>query len=294
MSQPWGMSGPQFTQLYLVLLAVPVLVGAIWRQAQIMSTKPDGRPRPSVTVHHLAYLVAGPRRVAESAVAALIDAQYLRTDSQGVLHRCATTEPADPMERAVSRVADGNRVRDIPPLVTATVELLAADLAARGLVVPVRAVALRRRTVAALYAVVGVLGAARLVNGVQLDRPVGYVELMLVVDLVAVLVAVRVAARGRPNLTTPAGQRLVRAAGAQRVTDSVVGHAGMVLGGAAAGVALYGLLTYPDEEIVSALAYVPPSSGGWSSSGSSSGCGSSCSSGSSCGGGGCGGGGCGG
>jgi uncharacterized protein (TIGR04222 family) len=288
MADPWGISGPKFTELYIALIVAPILVALVWRKAQSALASGDRTPRGPLTDFHVAYLAGGRKRVAQTAVAALLESAQIRTDSTGVLHRCVTAPPADPISRAVFNRCNGVRMAQATRLVGHAIDPLVRDLRARGLVISEAATGLRRLVVLLLALAVDVVGVARMVNGASLNRPIGNLTVLVVINTLVLIVLLTKLVGGR-NRNTDEGSRALAHLRGQRLRMPQGAGSGLAFaGGAMAAVALGGILAYPDDDVVQALNYTPPSSGG-SDSGSSCGGGSSSSCGSSCGGGGCGG-----
>ena len=302
MDDPWGISGPEFVQLYIVLLVVALIVrgivsGVARQRAARVADVPAG---PPPTVYQLAYLAGGPDRAVDTAIAALVERGQLRVNSYKQLSQAGPL-PAEPLERAVAETAQlkttamvRSQVRRSPVM-----QALENGLEQRGLLVPAAALKQARTIGFALQLAVLAVGVVRLVNGVSLHRPVGILVFLVLVAAVLTLLAWLGRTKTGTRQPTAAGHRLLgqaRAASSGPMPGGMLAG-GMLLGGAAAAVALGGLAMYPDEELSAAL--LPPQTfGGGGSSGGSSCGGSSCSSsscssgsscGSSCGGGGCGG-----
>ena len=302
MDDPWGISGPDFVVLYIVLLGAVLLIRVI--VAGVASSRAlragNAPPGPPPTVYQLAFLAGGPDRATDAAIAALVERGQLRVNSYKQISQ-AGARPAEPLERAVADVAQLKTTATIRAQVrgSAAMRALEDGLDQRGLLASAAAKRQARTFGLVLQLAVLVFGVARLVNGISLGRPVGV--LVFLVLVAAVLTIVAAARRSKTGARQPsaAGQRLLgqaRSAASGPVPAGALAG-GVLLGGAVAAVALGGLAMYPDEELSAAL--MPPAGsfggGGGSSGGSSCSSSSSCSSGSSCGGGGgCGGGGCGG
>jgi len=303
MDNPWGISGPAFVWLYLGLLLVPLVVRGFLRSAakRITPRATHGHDTYPLSVYHLAYLAGGPNRTVETVIAAMIERGQLRVNSKKKL-KAVGAPPSDVLERAVwdaSNDAVGSGTLGVQNWVRSSVPMkaLSDELERRGLVVPGARYKRIGRTVAWLYVAVLAVGAARLVNGLTLDRPVGLLGFLLVVTVI-VLIAAASKASAHRHVLTPAGKRMLKQARdesnrARRTTAQSPDSWGMPMGGVLVGaaglVALGGFAMHPDRDLGLALA-PPPMSGGGGSSGGDSGGSSSCSSGSSCGGGGCGGG----
>lgn len=277
-NEPWGISGPEFLAIYGGLLGLPIVLMLGWRLALRVRRATTVATLPSA--YHYAYLLAGPDRVVDAATATLIDQERVRVDSRGRLTAIGRRPPSEPLAAEVWHTVRGLPSCRISSLRTdfrdnTLVTGVAADLVERGMVVPKTRVAAVWRAIVVLYILVLAVGVARWVNGVRLDRPVGY--LALLVQLGALLTIIAVASRRRFSTTvTTHGARVRKAARAGQVD---------LLTGAAGAVALRGLPKYPDPAI--GAAFASSSSGGGSTYAGGSGCGS----GSSCGGGGGGGGG---
>ncbi|MCP2168297.1 TIGR04222 domain-containing membrane protein [Goodfellowiella coeruleoviolacea] len=316
MHESWGLTGPQFLAGYGVALAVALISGLIVRArmraaAQNKSTEP-------LSADELAYLAGGPRRVAEAALARLVESGALRTSRAGTVS--VTGVPATgPVDQAVLADASRHLRRTVSLLLASVVNhpALSRDLASalvrRDLLVAADTVRARLRlAVTPLLVLLGV-GVLRWINGVAVGAPVGWLTVLLLVTAVLAVLL-----RSRPAVPrTERGQRLLEAA-RDRLTGSVSPWHGVPPGQVppAAGdlVAVHGLGAYPDPTVRRVLAPARPrrrfgssttvasscsggivASGSCSSGSDSSSSSSSCGSGSSgCGsgcGGGCGGGG---
>jgi uncharacterized protein (TIGR04222 family) len=304
MTDPWGISGPDFVVLYIALLGAVLLVRVIVSGiVNSRAMRADAvAPGPPPTVYQLAFLAGGPDRAVDAAIAALVDRGQLRVNSYKQVSQ-AGTRPGEPLEQAVFDAAQLKTTALLRAYCrgSAAMRALEEGLDQRGLLASAAAKRQARTFGLLLQLAVLAFGVARLVNGISLGRPVGIlVFLVLVAAVLAVVAAVR---RSKTGARQPsaAGHRLLGQARAAASGPMPAGMlaGGMLLGGAAAAVALGGWAMYPDEELSAALA-PPVTYGGGSSGSSGSSCSSasscsssSCSSGSSCGSS-CGGGGCGG
>jgi uncharacterized protein (TIGR04222 family) len=294
MQRPWGLSGPEFLQLYWIGLALAVLVVVIVRVR--VRAGHSNQPVRSLDMDELAYLAGGPRRVVETSIARLLTAGELRTSRRGTVQVTSTTQSLNPVDRAV--IADAQRYtnRTVNLMIPAVAKdgaviAIGGRLEEMGLVVnPAVAKSTVRKGSVVLWVLLAI-GVVRWVNGLAIDAPVGWLTLQLVVTGALVWILTR---RGK-HMRTSKGNSVLAAA---RTTSS--GRAATsdeALYAGAAGLVLFGgLAVYPDLAVRSSL--LASSANASASSGSSySGCStgsSSCSSGSSCGGGGGCGGGCGG
>jgi uncharacterized protein (TIGR04222 family) len=300
--EPWGLSGPEFVGWYLVGLVGAIFLTLIVSWALRHRRVPVGQPQ--LTVDEAAVLAGGRMRAIDTAVAGLIENGTLRVQRDGRLQAVPGGRARGELEQAVFGLVRDFRdygglpllkvrktLRDHPSLVR-----IESSLADRRLVVP-----RSRLTVAGaalpLFVVAGV-GLARLINGVRLDRPVGLLSFLLIVTAFVILGALRRPSPWRTHAGADVRAELVDASAKKpgRVPLSLPA-------GAAALVAVGGLVAFPDPETADVFRTVVAtgsSVGGgssWFGGGHCSGGGSSCGGASSCGGGGgcgSGGGGCGG
>ncbi|MFI9011816.1 TIGR04222 domain-containing membrane protein [Actinosynnema sp. NPDC053489] len=294
MERPWGLSGPEFLELYWIALAVS-LAFAILVRVRLRGTR-GGDPAGALGLFDLAHLTGGPRRVVETSVAGLIDSGALVPSRGGAVRVVGSVVADDPVDQAVLADAARYRHRTLALLVTSVSEqdaprAVGRRLVERGHLVAPDVVARWLRLGVVPMAVLLVVGVARWVNGLVVGAPVGWLTLQLVLTAVLIAVALRV-----PPLTrTASGRDAVARARAGGITGGwgVTGSAG-----AAEPVALNGLAGHPDvvvREAVRPRSRARAASGGAYAAGSfgvtSGGCGSSGGSGCGGGGGGCGGGG---
>lgn len=289
--RPWGLSGPEFLQLYWIGLALAVLVAIVVRMR--VRAGRSTLPARSLDVDELAYLAGGPRRVVETAIARLLTAGELRTSRRGTVQATASTKSINPVDRAV--VTDAQRYTNrtlslmIPSLTKDdSVTAIGRRLEDMGLVVnpDVLKSALRKGSI--LLWVLLAIGVARWVNGIAIGADIGWLTLQLAITPVLIYLVSR---RGK-IVRTAKGDRVLETA--RTAGGRATGSDDLAFAGAAGLVAFGGLAVYPDLAVRSSLlASSSSSSAGYVSSSSCSSSSSSCSSGSSCGGGG-GGGGCGG
>ncbi|ONI79439.1 hypothetical protein ALI144C_26895 [Actinosynnema sp. ALI-1.44] len=293
---PWGISGPAFLWLYGGGLAVAVIATLLLRGR--LRAAGATNTRDPLTVEETALLAGGRTRMAESAIANLVDHGVVRVDRSGRLHavRGSVHKPASTLEERLLRDITARPGRMVDYYQLRVMRLSVFDevesvLVRRGLLVD----HVGRGTVflaASPLVVLLVVGVVRAVNGANLGSPIGYLTLLLIVTCVAAVLAMRPIKRG----PTAAARKLLKRADTGG-------------SGAAALVAHRGMAAYPDPLISKLFPVRPKASStprrrggstgdgstvlvGGSSCGGSSSCGSSSSSGSSCGGGGgCGGGG---
>jgi uncharacterized protein (TIGR04222 family) len=299
--RPWGLSGPEFLELYWIALAVSVAF-AILVRVRLRGTR-EGAPAGALGLLDIAFLTGGPRRVVETSVAGLIDSGALVPARNGAVRLAGSAVADHPVDQAVLADATRYRYRTLTLLITSVSEQDAPRAVGRRLVdlgylvAPDRAKRWRRIGVAPM-ALLFVVGVVRWINGQVISAPVWFLTLQLVLTGILIWVLLQVP----PMTRTANGRHEVRKA---RTGTFIRGFGGTGSANAAELVAVNGFSSHPSITLRAAARPRPrtrAASGGtfvagtYSSGGSSCGSssGSSCggSSGSSCGGGG--GGGCGG
>ncbi|WP_086818801.1 TIGR04222 domain-containing membrane protein [Allokutzneria sp. NRRL B-24872] len=297
MTDSWGISGPAFLALYGVLIIGVLLVNSVWARRQRRAGEhgvPVGTLIPPP--YHLAFLVGGARRAAETALATLLADGRLRIASTGVVSRTSGGVTSDPLENAVLDKANTVRARTVVDraMESSACAAIADDLADRGLLVPQSVARNRLRWISLLFLAVGAVGVLRVVDGVSAARPVGFLIPLVVIAGIAALVARAASRRVQAGKRTALGDRVAaEARGRHDHHADEPDLVGVSTFGFAAGAVLFGgLALYPDAQIQDALTYAPPPvSGGSDGGGGGDSGGSSCGGGGGCGGGcgGCGG-----
>jgi uncharacterized protein (TIGR04222 family) len=284
MGRPWGLSGPDFLLLYAMVLLMICLAFFAARWWAKGTDRGVGEAVPDLDVYDFAYLNGGPERVAETAVAALVESGALRPSRRRQLTTTGRSGVDDYQSEVLDRVQSGSTVANVRKSLrnSESVRTLASRLRDRGLLVP----AGRQRVVTGavlLCPVLGAVGVARFVNGAAQGYPVGFLAVELVVTLFAWVLLNHKA--GAPNRTR-AGDRAVGEGPEDSASAKRLIRARLASGGAAASlVASGGISDYPDPMVARLLVPAPSSGGGGGTfGGSGGGCGG--------GGGGCGGGGC--
>ncbi|GAB1332242.1 TIGR04222 domain-containing membrane protein [Streptomyces sennicomposti] len=286
MNAPWGFTGPEFLGLYAAGFAVAVLLGVAVRQAaRRFHAATDTSFVPDV--YTIAWIVGGARQVVSTTLFALVQRGHLRTAQDGTLTFCGGV-PDEPVQRAVleaARAREATTTTLVHEAARRLPEIRRVGDAARRLgLLPSR----RRRLAGRLaglpmLALIGV-GTARVVNGVHLGRPVGWLVTFLLVSLGVAAVFVFT-----PPRITPAGWYAVRNSGrsSHPVPWGPAGD-GPKVPASILAVAMTGWIYLPDPTLRSSLFSGFSSSSSSSSSGGGWG-GSSCGGGCGGGGGGCGG-----
>lgn len=325
MSQPWGLSGPQFLVIYGVGIAVVIVVPFLLRLLIRFVSSADAERQ--LDPYEVGYLAGGPTRAAQVVITDLVGSGAVRVDSSGrvtVADRAAFDRQSAFLSEGVNGVATpfpelwmpaGVLVHQFQAKIARRPAITAvrARLRAEGLLVSAARAAMVRIVWLALWAALFVTGGLRLAEGAHNHRPTGDLQGLVVLSAFVFLISLARNGSRLTNLTTFRGaRRLRRLRSAERrrekeaAWESPLGAAafspglaadgfgfGPGIGSAALfGVALVGFAAVEDASMRSALlAGLPSSSGGSGGGGSGSSCGGG---GGGCGGGGCGGGGCGG
>lgn len=240
MTEPWGLTGPQFLLLYLAGVAVTLLPVLMVRRAARHA--PARSSRPDLGTDELAMLAGGPIRLAETAIARLVEAGAVVV-SRGQLTASQTAAPDLPLERHLLREISHQpmSVRDalLSTRRSRRVVAVANSLAAQGLLVSRRKDRLITLLApAGIYAVFAV-GVVRAVNGANQDLTIDYLVLLLILTALLVI-ALGTALRLKPR--TVHGDALLRARRAELSGPSVSADTDVL-------VALGGLPAYPDSGI---------------------------------------------
>ena len=296
MERPWGLSSPEFLELYWIALAVS-LAFALLVRVRLRGTR-GGAPAGALGLLDIAYLTGGPRRVVETSVAGLIDSGAVVPARNGAVRLVGTPVADHPVDQAVLTDAKRYRYRTLTLLITSVSEQDAPREVGRRLseldyLVAPDVVKRRLRTGVLPLAVLLAVGVVRWVHGLPVDASAGWLTMQLVLTGLLIWVLLKAA----PLTRTAKGRDAVAKARAGEFTGGwgTTGSAN-----AAELVALNGFAGHPDITLRAAARPRPRArtasagyaAGTYTAAGSSCGGGSSCSSsgGSSCGGG-CGGGG---
>ncbi len=281
----WNVDGPTFLVIYLGLLTVTVTASLVARK--VLSRGGNvSRSGKNLRLYEVAFLAGGARRVLQSMLVRLHEAGVVTLDDKGKVHAAEKLlSPVDPMETTVrdSLEARAKTWADLRAEIADSLAETQAKLIEAGLLVP-DADAFRARFISTLL-MGGVLliGGLRVWHALDVSRPFGFLLVLMLVALVAMLVMLR-----RPFRTAAGDAALERARGVP--TEDAVRELeapGVFGAHSALAVSLFGVAVLagtPLEKLQKQLG-VDNSAAGWAGSGSSCGGG---------GGGGCGGGGCGG
>ncbi len=289
MGQPWGLSGPQFLVVYSAGFGAILLITALAWQA--MRGLPSRRQVRRLDHYEVAFLAGSRQRVAEVAIAELIDRGALRVNSNGRIYEADPSVRFGPFASSVGMIAPaGMTTHAVRAKISAHAGMkeIAARLRADGLLVSCeRLIVMRWLIVLMMSALLGT-GIARLIEGHDNHRPINDLMSLVVGSVVFGAWLLSVTLRSSP--TTRHGRWHLRKLRRSPLVAGVPLGAGLpgpqysfqggtaVATAAVFGVALWGFKAIPDQTIRAALI------AGQASSSRVSGCG----------GGGCGGGGCGG
>lgn len=248
MARPWGLSGPEFLELYWIALAASLAFAIVVRVR--LRGKRHSAPAGSLGLYDIAYLTGGPRRVVETSVAALIESGKLRPARDGAVRVVGDPVADDTVDQAVLTDAARYRHRTLSLLFTAVSEQDAPRgfgraLAAQGYLLAPEVLKRHYRIGVVPLLLLMAVGAVRWANGLLIGAPVGWLTLQLVLSGILVGLLLRVDGFKR----TARGSRAVARARAGEGT----GGSGVISSAGAAGlVALDGFAHHPDSPLAAA------------------------------------------
>ncbi|WP_158842742.1 TIGR04222 domain-containing membrane protein [Saccharothrix deserti] len=222
MERPWGLSGPEFLELYWIALAVS-LAFAILVRVRLRGTR-GGAPAGALdlTLLDIAYLTGGPRRVVETSVAGLISSGALVPARNGAVRIVGSPVADHPVDQAVLADVNRYRYRTSTLLITSVSEQDAPRAIGRRLsemdylVTPERAKS-RLRVGVVPMALLLAVGLLRWVNGLAIGAPVGWLTLQLVLTGVLIVLLLK----ANPLTRTAKGRKAVAKARAGEFTGGV-------------------------------------------------------------------------
>lgn len=259
--RPWGLSGPEFLELYgSALAAVIVLCGIVWLIPRLGRAR--GRDSAEMGLYEQAFLNGGARRVADTALAGLLAARTVRINRQRQVsvNPGEKKPPQDEFQELLLNDLQGrDRLFGMLRIVRSAVrrsglcEPLERGLRERGLIA---STGLRWLAfgLLGLFPLLIAVGVVRAVHGAHLGYPVAFLNVELVATLIAWLLCSRLLAH---PLRTAAGEAVRH----RDLTPSGDLAAGTDRSRAARRVARNGLQDYPDTRIANLL-QPPKSSGG--------------------------------
>lgn len=297
----WGISGPSFLALYFFLIVAVAVLSSVHRR--ILFRGPSSVNATGLGPQQVAYLNGGDRLAVYTALGGLRAAGAIGSGPGRTLTQTGPLPSGvTPLDRAVHHAAGGHvRARDVgsDQWVVSALDELRTGLERGGY-----STTRGQRRAALMWGVAGgaavLLGIGRLVDGLQNDKPVGF---LIPLIFLAGLVTVVMLAKASTTKTKAAGRavRDLQKRNRHLAPSQQPAYATYGATGAAMGVALFGAGALfamdpafaAEAEIQRAAATgagssAPGGCGGGSSDSSGSGS-SSCGGGSGCGGGGCGG-----
>ncbi len=201
---PFALGPEAFLWLYGLLLVASI---GLSRYAAYR-LRPDGRRQQVNDPDSLALLAGGPVRLAEASIARLMANGVLaHASGQRFIKtgRGAATL-ASPVDRAMVALPAPARWRDLSRAAKSEAATMGTTLERQGLLLDDETAAQLRIVQVLPFVALLMLGTARLVRGVMLDHPVGFLAVLMVITLVFGLSRLTVDRRTR------AGQHAVRSA----------------------------------------------------------------------------------
>jgi uncharacterized protein (TIGR04222 family) len=295
----WGISGPDFLNVYLGALVVFVVLAIVIRLSATRTGSKEAGRLPSAA--EAATMLGGRDRAVHASLAGLRASKLIYDDKQGYIAAVDTTPPSatrldQAVLDAVRRRVSVRSLRSDAQVYSAAAEVEEAAVRAGWMLEPAERV--RARLGALLLLGLVALGVVRIVAGVNNERPVGFlIALTVLTAIAAVVFFVTV-----PRMTRSGRAALAEVRTRNRHLDPRQSPSWATYGatGAAMGVAIYGaaalwaadpafaaLTGLPRQTATDSGGYAGTTYGGDSGGGGGDGGGGG-------GGGGCGGGGCGG
>lgn len=182
--RPWGLSGPEFLIVYATALAGVSVVTALARWGVSATGRRPASAPPGLGVYEWAYLCGGPARVAETAVAGLVDSGALRVSSWRRLHFAGEPAGDDFQQAVLNRVAVCDTVAKQHKNLRRMCGPLRDSLRERGLVCSATAHAVVLATLT-LFPLLVVINVARVVTGVRLGYPIVGLLTELLITVIA-------------------------------------------------------------------------------------------------------------
>ncbi|MDE8650336.1 TIGR04222 domain-containing membrane protein [Novosphingobium album (ex Liu et al. 2023)] len=172
----FDLRGPEFLALYAALLALAILLGAILPRL----VRPAGAMAAPAGAEEAAYLAGGADRLAESAVARLLSARALVVDGQRfAMNRTAVARSE--VERAILRLPDRSGWNQVRRAIAPEAARIRDRLVRSGLLKDAAARLRTRAVQTAPYAVLVVIGLAKIEVGLARGKPVGILVSLVIV-----------------------------------------------------------------------------------------------------------------
>ena len=222
MSEPWGLTGPQFLVIYGVGTAVVFVVPFVLRLL-IRLGSGAGADR-QLDPCEVGYLAGGPTRAAQVVIADVVDSGAVRVDSTGrvsVADRAAFDRQSAFLSEGAAGGATqfpelwlpaGTSVHQLQGKIAKlpAIAAIKARLRAEGLIVSPARAAMVAIVSLTLWAALFVTGGLRLAEGSHNHRPINDLQSLVILSALACLVSLVVIGSRLANLTTFRGAGLVR------------------------------------------------------------------------------------
>ncbi len=191
---PFDLPGPEFLQLYAIVLIVAVIVAYLARWLLRLPGGAAPAPAFDLTPYEVAYLSGGAALAIDAAVVRLVQLGVLFLDvgARRLSQRSVVALPAraHPLEQAVHRAAAediGTKVEKVRDETTAVADELREPLDELGLLIPRERVGLVRLVPGLVVLAATLFGVIKIFVGMSRDRPVLYLFLLVMVSIVPVV-----------------------------------------------------------------------------------------------------------
>ncbi|MBV8881890.1 MAG: TIGR04222 domain-containing membrane protein [Planctomycetaceae bacterium] len=289
-----NLRGPSYLALYAQAFGAVLAAGLLFRALQRKADRNCPENEEELHPYEAAYLAGGARRATDAALASLVAREILGATPSRRRIRREGLLPADahPLEASLYEAAGvepGSETASLHRAGAAALERIRSRLVSFGLWVP----SYRNRLAVAVplvaMAALACFGLAKIDVGLERQRPVGYLVLLVLVS-----VAAAVPLFGRPLRRTRRGDRALRQLkrSYRELQANPAGEDGAAVPDLSMAVALFGVSALSGDrgvELRAALQAPTVPTAFWAGCGGSGGAGASCGGGGGGGGGGCGG-----
>lgn len=288
---PFDFRSPEFLAFYAALATGVIVLGAVLRNS---FRKPVDGPKTGdldLDVYDIAYLNGGEVLAANTAIAGLVRKGLAEVDSKTTNFRAQGVDENedDRVQSLIGKAAlrpEGRKVAEVRPVAAAALESVRAKLRKSGLLVDQFQGTKAMVVPLAVAMIAPIMGVVKIVIGIQRERPVAFLAIMVVISvLVSLVVFLR-----RP-FRSKYGDKVLDDLRSKNRSYANLKKAGAELpyDAMTMGVALFGMSALSGTQYNSLQKDLQPKTGSTSCGGGSSDSGGGGGDGGGCGGGGCGG-----
>ena len=228
---PLDMTGPEFLGLYFLLMLACIVVAVFMRRT--MRNTGGAENAVNLDAWQTAYLVGGSARAVDAGIAELLARDVATIDGDGRFHVDRDTRLEYPLDKIAEQAREPVSLRQLLSRARPGFDALRGKLEQRGFMLT-REQALRVAQRSALpFALLGAFGIVKIVIGMERQRPVGLLILLVIITAVITLALLF----NRPERTRAGdavlGQLRVKHAHALRAPRGIDVGLAVALGGTA-------------------------------------------------------------